>query len=73
VLLGVLAEVYPVEMTPYAERLTGIYLRGLSTEVIIFLTLILGTAGVIYVLMRLKRAAVKNNSSKEKKCSYNAI
>ena len=33
ILLGVIAEFYPEYMTKYAERLTGVYLGALKTEV----------------------------------------
>jgi len=33
IILGVIAEVYPEFMTPYAERLTGLYLGAMKVEV----------------------------------------
>ena len=33
IILGVIAEVYPEYMTPYAERLTGLYLGAMKVEV----------------------------------------
>lgn len=33
ILLGVIAEVYPEYMTPYAERLNGLYLGAIKAEV----------------------------------------